>query len=1096
MRNCIRALLLALLLSSPSFFIGVSSLRAQSSRQAEEPAARLATGPRLSAEPRPISRQVVQYLGVRSYIWEPVVVGGGGRPTALAIHPKDPSVIYAATDGGGPMRWDSKEKYWIPLADRFGPEQAALYYAECLALDANNPDRVYYSAGRTGTSGKSSLLKSTNRGTSWTVVPLRNREGKEVSISDGRRNEGYTGKRLAVDPNKGMVLFYGSRREGLFKSADGGERWEQLTNFPEPNTAPDGIRIGFILFDARSGKNITNQTKTIYIQATFPDTARNGIYRSGDAGLTWKKMQDAPWGVGEVDVQGTLYVAGQGVKRWKGNDWEEITPDKSREYSAIAISPADPNLIVCIQGRRGIGNHLFRSSDGGRTWTKFSDDDFIDRGKRNIQAVMQPWQSATSAGGPGSAHIFDDPGALVFDGADPKKLWMTHQPGVWTCADITADSLQWRAEVEGHEAMRLLDVVSPSKGAPLLSGMMDLGGFRHTNVRQMPPLGLKALATVTSGRNATEDITDIDFCEADPNFVAATGAWNSPEAGGLEKSALSAAAGFSTDNGTTWQRFASLPFREARSGRIAVNATTPDNMVWIPCDTLNGDDKGNTPVYFTKNRGQNWQVAIGAPSGLVSGATGESAYAFSQPLEADRVRPDSFYIWDGRDGRFYRSDDGGTNWKHCATLPVQDSAQGGTSSSQYSLRAAPGIAGEVWAAADGKGLFRSSDGGENWTKLDGVERAWHFAWGFNREKEPVAYLLGKVRGDSIQQSVALYRSDDMGKSWRRLNEANQGWGQVSVMNGARQVAGRVYIGTNGRGIFYGEAGIVQTGLGMPGGGIGVSSASSSSSTVPGGGTGRIMGRGSGPPPCPTGENLLINDSAQMSPGTPAGTVLVRPIAGWQPYGGFTVKGVPQPNPINSFVGGADSQVSGASQRITMQPPCFPSIDNGQMHFLLKAELGGYKKEDDNAMVRATFWGRETDPSTGRTRPVYLGSAWIGPIKAIHRRDVTGSSKVGVTHIMPPGTRWVDVEITMQRTEGFYNEANVDNLMFMMLRGLPLAEVLSRKLTIQQPTPMQPYGFHFPYGSFNSSGWVLVLPDRLVDLFKPKTPAGNNTPPAP
>lgn len=1016
-----------------------------------------------AADKKPIGQQTVQFNGTKQYNWDQVAVGAGGTPTALAIHPKDPTVIYAAMDIGGPMRWNVKAKRWTPLADQFGPDQVALYHTECLALDAGNPDVVLYSAGKEWTSGKPSILKSANRGATWTIVPLKNRDGKDVYITNGR-----TGKRLAIDPNNSTIVFYGSRKDGLFKSVSGGDKWRQIVDFPDFPTSPDGVNIGFILFDAASGRMPNTGTKKIYVEADFEDKSRSGIYCSDDGGVNWKKLEGAPSGVGELDSQGTLYVAGQGVKRWRKNTWEDITPDKSLQYSAIAISPANPNIIVCVQDHCGGGNNLFRTMDGGKNWTKYSDDDFENRGKKSIHGEMQPWE-----GGTNGAHIFACASDLAFDRADPKKLWMTHWPGVWSCRDITADILQWRAEMEGYEEASVFDAVSPSKGAPLISGMIDVGGFRHANLSQMPAKQMVGIKTPYNG--APEDVTDIDFCEGDANFIAVTGGWKYQDGTSGPKNA---AAGFSTDNGVTWQNFASTPFEGARGGRIAVNAANRDNMVWIPRDTLGGDDKGNTPAYFTKDRGQTWQAATGAPLGMVYGAF---VYTFYQPLEADRVKADTFYLWDRRDGRFYRSEDGGATWKHSATLP----AQSGANFDQHTLRAAPGIAGEVWVAANDKGLFRSSDAGESWTKLQGIERAWRFGWGFNKAKAPVAYVLGTVRGDNIARTVALYRSDDMGKTWLRLDDANRGWGQASVINGDRQVPGRVYVGTNGRGIFYGDSAIEQIGFGggspgptmlplipLPGVvGIGI----------------HIMPPPGQPEPCPLNKNLLGNYSAQLSPGTEFGTKVIRPIKYWQPFGNFTVKGIPIPDFGNSFVGGPDSSFSGARQRVGMVSTCWPTIDAGAMHFLLDGLLGGYAAENDNTLVKATFWGWETDPETGKKRQVYLGSAWIGPVKAIHRHNATQYLKVGVTHWMPPGTRWVDIDVEMSRTDGTYNEASADDLSFMIFEGWTFDQARAFNITLKQPTPDAPYGFHFPYGSFNSSGWVLVTPQELRDLSKPVKP---------
>jgi len=64
---------------------------------------------------------------------------------------------------------------------------------------------------------------------------------------------------------------------------------------------------------------------------------------------------------------------------------------------------------------------------------------------------------------------------------------------------------------------------------------------------------------------------------------------------------------------------------------------------------------------------------------------------------------------------------------------------------------------------------------------------------------PAMYMAGQVSGVS-----GIFRSLDGGVSWSRIDDATHQWGNVPVIAGDQQVFGRVYIGTNGRGILYGE----------------------------------------------------------------------------------------------------------------------------------------------------------------------------------------------------------------------------------------------------------------------------------------------------
>jgi xyloglucan-specific exo-beta-1,4-glucanase len=61
----------------------------------------------------------------------------------------------------------------------------------------------------------------------------------------------------------------------------------------------------------------------------------------------------------------------------------------------------------------------------------------------------------------------------------------------------------------------------------------------------------------------------------------------------------------------------------------------------------------------------------------------------------------------------------------------------------------------------------------------------------------VAQIAG-VRG--------IFRSIDAGQTWVRINDDQHQWGRAgdTAITGDPRIFGRVYIGTNGRGIFYGD----------------------------------------------------------------------------------------------------------------------------------------------------------------------------------------------------------------------------------------------------------------------------------------------------
>src|SRR5207253_2784307 len=114
----------------------------------------------------------------------------------------------------------------------------------------------------------------------------------------------------------------------------------------------------------------------------------------------------------------------------------------------------------------------------------------------------------------------------------------------------------------------------------------------------------------------------------------------------------------------------------------------------------------------------------------------------------------------------------------------------------------PGAEGDLWLALGQNGLTHSRDSGARFTRIAGVQEAWAMGFGKNAPGQhyPALYMAGKVSG--IQ---GVYRSDDAGATWIRINDDRHQYGWIGqVVLGDPRVYGRVYIGTNGRGILYGE----------------------------------------------------------------------------------------------------------------------------------------------------------------------------------------------------------------------------------------------------------------------------------------------------
>ena len=239
-------------------------------------------------------------LSSEPYSWRNVVIGGGGFVTGIITHPRQKGLMYARTDVGGAYRWDDSAQRWIPLTDGIG--DVDFTGIESLAVDPSDPGRVYLAAG-IYSQGKAAILRSADQGRTWlhTDVPFK---------MGGNESGRFNGERLAVDPNDGAILFFGSRRDGLWKSADRGVTWQKVEGFPDigsreaalADAADSRPRFSFnqqpvgvvcILFDP-AGSRPGQPTPVLYAAVSTTET---NLYRSTDGGVTWLAVANQPVGL-------------------------------------------------------------------------------------------------------------------------------------------------------------------------------------------------------------------------------------------------------------------------------------------------------------------------------------------------------------------------------------------------------------------------------------------------------------------------------------------------------------------------------------------------------------------------------------------------------------------------------------------------------------------------------------------------------------------------------------------------------------------------------------------------------------------------------
>jgi photosystem II stability/assembly factor-like uncharacterized protein len=250
-----------------------------------------------------------------------------------------------------------------------------------VAGSAARPLEYYFGATGGG------LWKTTDGGTTWKPVgdqQLKSSSVGAVAVAESQPDTVYAG--MGEAQLRGNVI----QGDGVYKTTDGGKTWTQIG-------LADTQVIGRIRVDP------TNPD-LVYVAAlghTYGSSDERGVFRTTDGGKTWTKILFRNPNAGAVDVclapgnPRTVFAAlwevfrtphslssgGPGSGLFKSTDggdtWTELTrnaglPKGTVGKIGVSVSGADSNRVFAIVEAADGG--IFRSDDGGVSWTKVNDE--------------------------------------------------------------------------------------------------------------------------------------------------------------------------------------------------------------------------------------------------------------------------------------------------------------------------------------------------------------------------------------------------------------------------------------------------------------------------------------------------------------------------------------------------------------------------------------------------------------------------------------------------------------------------------------------------------------------------------------------------
>ncbi|HTW47389.1 MAG TPA: hypothetical protein VMD92_05540 [Acidobacteriaceae bacterium] len=759
--------------------------------------------------PAPAARLFAQ-RGVEPYQFQPVTIVAGGYVPGLVAHPTAPGVIYARTDIGSVYRWNSWNSTWTPLTDFHSPNQYNLNGPESIALDPTDPNRLYIAAGMYAYSNCCAFLVSGDRGATFQTY---NAPFEMCSNCNGRA----AGERLAVNPFKPSELFMGTRLNGLWVSENRAQTWTQVASFPVQST-PDEYGVQWVLFDPKTPGTVY---AGVYTTAT--------VYVSTNDGVTWSALPGQPlaWPFSVnggtnppaperalINPDGNLYVTFDDlpgpnvidygiVEKYSPSErtWTNITPPIDAPFQSgyyggfvgISQDPATPGTVaVSTMDRWYPVDTVYITHDGGSTWinlgliTSSSGDDGPPYGNYyfnpSVYTPISPWLTFGDTSYPNSP----DPSAkfgwwmsaLLIDPTNPQHLMYGTGATIYGTYNVgaadTGTSPTWSVQAKGIEETAVLALISPSAGPHLLSGVGDIGGFQHTSFGISPPAGMYT-------NPVASDVGSMDWAGQNPSFIVRV---QTPSSYSTSPCNFGA---YSTNGGASWTPFpncASGGNYSNNGGIIAVDASG-SSILW---------STSYNPVQFSLDNGNTWTATQGIPYGAV--------------VYADKVTPNLFYAYAsyGTGANFYSgtvdiaNNTAVFNQVNTTALPPVANCYGsgcGVVDANFAK------AGDLWLPLGSNGLWHSTDGGVTWTQIANAPYANSVAVGAPSpwtHREAV-FLYGEA---GPTDAMAIYRSDDNGQSWVRVNDDAHQYGGPTLIQADPRVFGRVYLGMNGRGIVYGD----------------------------------------------------------------------------------------------------------------------------------------------------------------------------------------------------------------------------------------------------------------------------------------------------